>query len=112
MMAVASNKPEEFTRKILKGLGVESSFQMILGGDSLSVMKPDPEPILHILRTLRVAPAKSLMIGDSPGDIEAGRAAGSLTCAVSYGYRTKAVLQGAKPDFMIDDIRELVHLFD
>ncbi|MCG8607406.1 HAD-IA family hydrolase [bacterium] len=106
-LAVVSNKPEEFTKKILRGLQVETLFQEILGGDSFSAMKPDPRPILHILQRLKTKPTQAVIVGDSPSDIEAGRASGILTCAATYGYRSKKILLQARPDFIVDDFAEL-----
>ncbi len=111
-MAVASNKPEEFSRKIIEELEPNGLFQLVLGGDSLPVMKPHPEPILEILKRLGVPSQGAVMIGDSPADIVAGRAAGVLTCAVTYGYREEGLLLESHPDFLIRDIRELIDLFE
>jgi len=111
-MAVVSNKPEEFTRLILKGLRRADLFEIILGGDSLPVMKPDPEPILHILKQLSVSPEKTAIVGDGTTDIEAGKAANVWTCAVTYGLKKKEVLLKMKPDFMIEDIVELKKIFE
>ncbi len=109
--AVLSNKPEGFTRTILSGLGIADAFDLVLGGDSLPVLKPDPAAIHHILTTLGALPEKSVMVGDSPNDIKAGRAAGVLTCAVTYGYRDREELQAEGPDYLIDDLRELTGVF-
>jgi phosphoglycolate phosphatase len=111
-LAVVSNKPEEFTKKILRGLQVDTLFQEILGGDSVSTMKPDPAPILHILESVKTKPAQAVIVGDSPSDIEAGRAAGVLTCAATYGYRHKELLLEAKPDFIVDDLAELQQILE
>jgi len=111
-MAVVSNKPEEFTRLILEGLQVTDFFEIILGGDFLPVMKPKPGPILHILNQLSVSPGKAAIVGDGTTDMEAGKAANVLTCAVTYGLKKKEVLLKTKPDFMIDDIVELKKIFE
>lgn len=110
-LAVISNKPEEFSRNILKGLNVDKYFNLILGGDSLPVMKPNPEPILRVLNVLKVVPDKAVMVGDGITDIEAGKRAKVLTCAVSYGFRKKEILLRVKPDFTVNDILELKRLF-
>lgn len=109
-LAVISNKPEAFTRTILEGLVVAERFGAILGGDSLPTLKPSPEPILHVMSQLGVQPEQTLMIGDSPSDIVAGKAAGAFTCAVTYGYRAEALLSDAEPDLMIDRLVELISL--
>ncbi len=111
-MAVVSNKPEAFTREIVAGLGIDAAFGCILGGDSLAEMKPSPEPVLHVLRELGGTPQATLMVGDGLTDIHAGQAAGTQTCGVTYGFRSKAELASAEPDFLIDDIRELMDVLN
>ncbi|MFQ5652530.1 MAG: HAD family hydrolase [bacterium] len=106
-MAIISNKPAAFTRTVVEGLGVSDRFTAILGGDSLLARKPDPQPILYILRELDVPPGAAVMIGDSPSDVVAGRAAGVLTCAVTYGFRSPELLSAARPHFMIDRMTQL-----
>lgn len=107
-MAVVSNKPEEFTREIVAGLGIADTLDFVLGGDSLAELKPSPEPVLHVLQELATAPAAAVMIGDGLTDIHAGQAAGTLTCGVTYGFRSREELTDAKPDLMIDDITQLM----
>ncbi len=111
-MTVVSNKPEEFTRLILEGLRIADFFEIILGGDSLPLMKPDPGPILHILDKLNASNEKTAIVGDGTTDIEAGKAANILTCAVTYGLKEKEVLLKIEPDFIIDDIVELKKIFE
>ncbi|MFQ5605251.1 MAG: HAD family hydrolase [bacterium] len=109
--AVISNKPVDFCRIILHGLGLKSNFDVILGGDSLTIMKPDPEPIFHVLKTLQVRPNKAVMIGDSSTDMQAGKQAHVYTCGVTYGYRKKEILDQFNPDFMIDELSALKEKF-
>ncbi len=110
-MAVISNKPAEFTRAILAGPKVDKFFKLVLGGDSLPIMKPSPEPILHVLSELNVQPDRALIIGDGATDIQAGKLAGIFTCAVTYGFRSRETLEIAHPDFLIDLILELKDIF-
>ena len=66
--------------------------------------KPSPEPLLHICKELNVKPAETLMVGDTELDIQCGKSAGSKTCGVLYGYRTKIQLEKEKPDFLISGL--------
>ena len=74
--AIISNKRQEPSVAILNGLGISHHFNLILGGDQVEEKKPAPEAILRALDQLKVAPREAIMIGDSPDDIQAGRAAG------------------------------------
>jgi len=108
-MGVCTNKPEALTRQILEGLGLSGYFSSVVGGDSTSARKPDPEPVLACLRGLATEPALSLMIGDSVHDVRAAHAAGVLIGVVPWGYRSAAVEElGA--DFVLHDATRLAGL--
>jgi phosphoglycolate phosphatase len=101
--AVASNKPEAFSRAILEGLGLAPSFSLILGGDTLPVRKPDPAPVHQILRELAVEASQALLVGDSHVDIETARQSGIPVCAVTYGFESRETLLALGPDFLADE---------
>ncbi|OYT73958.1 MAG: phosphoglycolate phosphatase [Chloracidobacterium sp. CP2_5A] len=108
--AVVTNKPAAFSEAILKGLGLRSRFVAVIGGDTLPERKPHPAPALAGLAACGVKnPADAVMIGDSPNDIRAGRAAGTLTCAVTYGFRPAHELTEA--EVVIDDLSRLGEWF-
>jgi HAD superfamily hydrolase (TIGR01549 family) len=109
-MAIATNKVERITRDILTGLQIDHYFQSVVGPDSVTRRKPHPEAIQRILTQLDSPPAETLMVGDTAADILAGRAAGTITCGVTYGYGKLEELEDAKPDFIIDEITSLLDL--
>ena len=105
-MGVCTNKPEAFTRQILDGLGLSGYFSSVVGGDSTSARKPDPEPVLACLRGLVAEPASSLMIGDSVHDVHAAHAAGVMIGVVPWGYRS-APVEDLGADFVLSDVTAL-----
>lgn len=109
--AVVSNKLHRLTLSVLRGLGIELCFDVILGGDSVPQKKPDPGPLNQVLSTFGIGPAKAVIVGDGGIDIEAGKGAGVCTCGVTYGLGNREELVAAKPDFLIDDLRELKEYF-
>ncbi len=104
---VISNKRDEFIELILAERRVDNYFAEIIGGDSSACLKPDPCAINGVLKKYRVAAERALYIGDMTVDIETGRNAGVLTCAVTYGFHGGATLKQARPDFLIGDLLEL-----
>jgi phosphoglycolate phosphatase len=86
-LAVVTNKPERFTLPLLRGLGMERYFDLVIGGDSLPRKKPDALPLTHCAGTFGISQARLLMVGDSVVDVGAARAAGSPVFCVPYGYR-------------------------
>jgi len=68
--------------------------------------------VIHdVLARFQIAPAHALIVGDGDTDVEAGRRAGVVTCAVTYGLGNKEGLIAAKPDLLINDLAELPRYF-
>ena len=110
-LAVVTSKEVRFTNLMLEHFGIAKCFRAIVGGDTTPERKPDPAPVLEALRLLGAAPEESVMIGDSEIDIVAGRGAGTLTCAVTFGFRTAEQLRLAHPDATIDRFDQLKEVF-
>ncbi|MBM3316751.1 MAG: HAD-IA family hydrolase [Candidatus Eisenbacteria bacterium] len=106
-LAVVSNKPEIFTRRILAALGLADPFRAVVGGDTLAVRKPDPAPLAHAARTIGLPLARCVMVGDGPLDIQAARAAGVPCCAVSWGIQTPEELARQQPAAIVCSDLEL-----
>ncbi len=106
-MAVVSNKPEGFVRKVIVGLGLVDFFAIVLGGDSLPERKPSALPLLHAAREVGVDPARSVMVGDSRLDVECARASGAAAVAVAWGLHPRAELEQARPDAIVETVAEL-----
>ena len=68
----------------LRETGVAELFDTVVGYEDTANHKPDPEPVRLALANLSVAPQESIFVGDSPADIEAGRAAGCRTCLATW----------------------------
>ncbi len=107
-LAVVTNKPLAHTEKTLRALGIERFFGAVLGGDSLPRRKPDPEPLLEAWRRLNGRAGTAWMVGDSPVDIRAGRAAGISVAAVTYGFRPIEELRAETPDLLLNSFDELI----
>ncbi len=106
-MAVVTNKPEGFTLRILEGLGIRCYFDPVLGGDSTPFKKPNPEPILKVLQQWKIDAGETLVVGDSPNDIVAGKKSQTLTCGLTQGFRSRKEIQDSNPDWTIDSISEI-----
>ncbi len=104
--AVISNKRQALSANILDALGLSAYLDIIVGSDTTPERKPSPAPVRYVLATLDIKPESAVIVGDSNYDIEAGRAAGIRTVAVTYGYRPLDILRGA--DFIINRMDELL----
>ncbi len=106
-LAVVTNKPESMARKILEHLGVRGCFAVIVGGDTLSVRKPDPEVVRATAATLGLASAEVVLVGDSLIDAATAEASGCGLCLVTWGFRPRAELAAGYSDALCDTATEL-----
>jgi phosphoglycolate phosphatase len=110
--AVITNKPHDFSVRILQDLGILPYFQIISGGDSFPQRKPSPVPLVHTAKSLNCLPAECLMIGDSWVDIEAGKNAEMKTCGCLFGFRGRTELETAGADFVLENFADLISLLN
>ncbi len=103
-MAVCTNKPEAPAREILRLLDAEHYFEVLVGGDSLPVHKPDPAPLLECLKQLNVETC--LYVGDSEVDAETADRAKMPMAIFTEGYRKTPVAE-LPHDFAFNDFAEL-----
>lgn len=106
-LGCVTNKAGEFTLPILRDLGVEDYFEVIICGDDTARKKPDPLPLLTAAERMSVKPENSLMLGDSQSDVKAARAAGFQIVCMSYGYNHGEDIRSFAPDAVIDSFTEL-----
>jgi N-acetyl-D-muramate 6-phosphate phosphatase len=83
---VATNKPVRYAEPIMRQLGLAQRSAVLVCPDHVSRSKPDPEMLLLACSQIGIQPGEALFVGDDERDIEAGRAAGCKTAAVTYGY--------------------------
>ena len=106
-LGVVTNKPTVAARSILKELQILDMLGAVVGGDSSLPRKPDPAQVLEAIKLLAIEPGNVMMVGDSAHDIDAARAAGIASVAVTYGYyRSDPSTFGA--DHLIDSFQELL----
>jgi phosphoglycolate phosphatase len=83
---IVTNKRRRFTDPLVELLSLSQRTPCVVSGDTTAAAKPSPLPVLHACQLLRCTPDRALYVGDDRRDIVAGRAAGCMTVAVSYGY--------------------------
>ncbi len=87
MLAVASNKFQEGTERLIKEFFPEIPFVAVLGGRPDFPLKPDPEIVSEVLRKAGVEKKDAVMVGDSDTDMETAANGGVMGIAVNWGYR-------------------------
>eukprot|EP01034_Spumella_vulgaris_P004029 gene4029-5147_t len=93
--AIFTNKHAPSSRLIADHLGFTPLLAGNFGAQDTPWLKPNPAFTAHVLTTLQADPATTLMVGDSPFDIQAARNAGFPCWAVTTGTHTTAELQTA-----------------
>ena len=92
--------------------GVRPLFHAIVGREDVRRRKPHPDVVLHCLRQLGLEPDDAVYVGDSPIDIEAGRAAGLFTVGVLTGTSTRERLTRVSPDHILEGAPGLLDLLE
>jgi phosphoglycolate phosphatase len=107
-MAVITNKPQAFTLPLLELTGLSAYFDVVVGGDVLPRVKPDPMALIWVCGRLDVSPGKVLFIGDSINDFRAARAAGCHVFLLPYGYNEGRDVQELDCDAIVPTIESAV----
>jgi phosphoglycolate phosphatase len=111
-MAVASNKPEKFTRRILEAKNVASYFRALAGPDGQTPAKPDPTMILRLREIAGAAAEETVLVGDMEIDAETALAAGSRCVLVPGGSRTAEDLASVPADAHLARLSELPEVIE
>ena len=109
-LAICSNKPVAFTRELVSFLEVAAYLDVVLGPEDVARPKPAPDMLLTALPHLGVSAAEALYIGDMVVDIETARGAGVAVWVVPTGSDETDTLQEAKPDRLLDNLRQIIGL--
>ncbi len=107
LLAVASNKYQEATTKIIGELYPSIRFSAVLGQREGINIKPDPQIVFDILQATGVDKADVLYVGDSGVDMQTGLNAGVETCGVTWGFRPRTELEPFHPQHIVDSVEEL-----
>ncbi len=83
---IVTNKIEKFAKPIMKHFGWDIDAAAIIYGDTLTVSKPSPEPLLMAAEQLKIEPENCVYIGDTSTDVVAAEAAKMTSIIAGYGY--------------------------
>ena len=107
ILACLTNDERERTRKILRLLGVDSFFSLIVGGDEVTRPKPDPEMFHRACDRLRVHPSRVAYVGDSLVDVALARSGGAgAVVGILGGACGREILQ-EKADVVISGLKSI-----
>lgn len=101
-MIVLSSSLTESIMNEIERFGLQSIFNEINGG-----VHDKAEVIQEMIERNNFNPRETIFIGDTTHEVEAGKKAGTLTGAVTWGYQNEDKLRSSSPDFIIHDLNEL-----
>tara|TARA_R110002153_G_scaffold28678_2_gene88295 strand:+ start:2584 stop:3246 length:663 start_codon:yes stop_codon:yes gene_type:complete len=106
-LGVCTNKSDGMTTEVLRGLGLDGYFDVVVGGDTLPVRKPAPDPLHLAFEQLGESGADGLYVGDSEVDAETAGAAARDFALFAGGYRKTPVAE-LRTHFIFDDFADLL----
>ena len=109
-LGVVTNKADTFIQPLLEQTGLSGYFEVLVGGDRLPKVKPDPMPLVWACGRLGVSPTETLFIGDSINDALAARAAGCPVFLLPYGYNEDRDVHELDCDAIVESVRDAVKL--
>jgi pyrophosphatase PpaX len=109
-LAIVTSKSEALAMRGLTHVGLARFMDTIVGCDSSTRHKPDPEPVRIALHRLDCAPEDAIFVGDSVHDILAGNAAGVMTAAATWGAFARLDLEPGSPNVYLESISGLIPL--
>ena len=107
-IAVASNKYQEATVKLVKHYFPNIEFAEVLGQRENIPVKPDPAIVFDILKKVGIKKEDVIYVGDSGVDMQTARNAGVDSIGVSWGFRPRTELETFHPMAIIDKAEELM----
>lgn len=106
---VVTNKRHAATQLIVRKFGWDRLLDGVWSYDTFGAKYSKPDLLAKLMRDLGVAAADAVMVGDTAGDVDAGRANGVATIGVTYGYGTPDEVVSA--DFVFGSAFEIAKKF-
>src|ERR1035437_9111386 len=107
LLSIYTGKGRDASVITLEKLKIYDYFDLIITGDEVKKNKPSPEGITLFLEKFHLQKANVLMVGDSPADIKASRAAGVKVASVIWDSYSKEAVLKLNPDYLFNSVAEL-----
>ena len=109
-LAIASNRPQKFTKILLNHLDLKKYFDTVVCAKGKNEIKPNPIILNKVVNKLKIKKNQALYVGDMVIDVRAGKNSGIKTIAVLGGLSSKAELKRTKPFRIIRELPNLLNL--
>jgi phosphoglycolate phosphatase len=101
ILAVLSNKPDVFTKRMITHYFNPSPFTIVRGQLPNVPLKPDPTAAKQIAQELGIPPAQWLYLGDTNTDMQTARGAGMRPVGVLWGFRDRNELVASGAEHIV-----------
>ena len=108
---VCTSKREDFALRILEKFSLSPYFLAVYADTVGSLHHSKTALLRRLLEEQSLDPATTFMVGDRNFDVEAARANGVTSIAVTYGYGTCEELESACPDYTCNAVEDLLPIF-
>ena len=106
-MGLVTTAPRESAIELIERLGIADYFAIVVAVEDVERPKPHPDGPLRAMRALGADPRGCAMVGDSPNDIKAGRAAGARTIGVLTGLSSRETLEREGANLILEGVWEI-----
>jgi pyrophosphatase PpaX len=106
-LGIVTSKMQAMARRGLGLFDLARFFDVVVGGDDVTVHKPEPHPLLVAAESLGVPIAQCAYVGDSVHDMAAASAAGCAAIGATWGIASRAELIDAGAEYVVDDMAGL-----
>mgnify|MGYP001826720712 CR=1 FL=1 len=106
-LGIVTSKAGPVVRMAWDVVPLEHHFPVVISAETTDLHKPHPAPVHRALDEHGAHPHEAVLVGDSPFDLRAGKAAGVDTVGVTWGFFGREALAAEEPDVIVDDVAEL-----
>lgn len=109
-LGVVTTKIRPNTLKVLEMFELDRFMDVIITQDDVEHTKPHPQPIERAMEALGSSPERTLMVGDSPADLQSASAAGVMSAAVAWSLKGEEELSKYHPQYILHTMSDLYEL--
>jgi pyrophosphatase PpaX len=109
-MGIVTTKQRKTAEMGLRLFGLDKYMDAFVCFQDVEHHKPHPEPVQKAMQALNADPARTLMVGDSQYDIQAGQNAGIDTAGVAWSMKGASFLSSFHPTYLLNDMSDLIQI--
>jgi phosphoglycolate phosphatase-like HAD superfamily hydrolase len=104
---ILSSDPIDKLFSEIDNFGIRDLFEKIIGN-----IHEKNIVLRSLMQTYNLSKENTYYVGDTSGDVEAGKSAGVKTIGITWGFQDRLLLEESGPDFLIDDLSEIKNIID